>query len=104
MKPKILITPLCGMKRGRWLNPQLFMSLLNTIQDERFEVTVSAAYNTRPADHCRNICTRNARDHGFDWLVLVDNDQTVPNLLDIVAEAGPDQDIIGLCSGTLADG
>jgi len=103
-KPRVLVTPLCGVERGSWLNSTLLTSLVAASHDSRFEVTIEPAFGLIPVDYARNRCVAAARDKGFDWNVQLDNDQTVPpNVLDVIAEAGPAQDVIGLYSGLCAD-
>jgi len=99
-KTRILVKPLCGTERGNWLNPTLITSLIAMSHDQRFDVTVEPAFGMAPVDYARNTCVATARDRGFDWLLMIDNDQAVPvSLLDIVAEAGPQIDVVALACG-----
>jgi hypothetical protein len=99
-KTKVLVSPLCGSERDRWLNPSLVVSLLTMTHDPRFGVIIEPAYALYPVDYARNVCVASAREQQVDWLIQVDNDQTLPvSPLDIIAECGPEQDVIGLSAG-----
>jgi len=95
-KAKVLVSPLCGSERDRWLNPSLVLSLLTMTHDPRFEVIIEPAYALYPVDYARNVCVASAREKQVDWLIQVDNDQTLPvSPLDIIAESG----VCAPCSG-----
>src|ERR1700676_2134797 len=105
IKPRILVTPLCGLERDGWLNPTLLMALLEMQRDPRFEVTIELALGMTPVDYARNQCVAVARNRKVDWLLMVDNDQTIPpNVLNIIAEATPQIDVVGLPCGLSKNG
>jgi hypothetical protein len=104
-KPKVLIAPLCGIERSGWLNPTLLLSLVQMTHDPRFDVSIELAFGLSPVDYARNTAVVAARTKQFDWLLMVDNDQTLPTSpLDVIAEAGPQQDVVGLLAGCSKDG
>lgn len=107
-KPKVLITPLCGVERSAWLNPMLAMSLIEASHNSHFEVTIEPAFALSPVDYARNVCVSAARDRSFDWLLMVDNDQTLPSFpldpLTILTSAGPQQNVVGFACGLSLDG
>lgn len=105
-KPHILVCVLCGSERGDWINPLLFSSLLQLSHSAQFNVTVETVAGRRPVDRARNESVVRARAGNFDWLCMVDNDQCLPpnnGLLDVIAQAGPRQDVIVLPTGIHTD-
>jgi|SRR5579872_2789087 len=105
MKEKILISVLCGKERANWINPELSVNLFNLARDTRFDVALCVVKDAKGYAVARNIAMRAARDNGCDWLLSFDNDNFLPlqsNVLDVIAEAGPGQDVIGLTSGVTA--
>lgn len=104
-KSKVLIAPMCGLERSGWLNPTLITSLVAMSRDSRFDVEIELALGLSPVDYARNTCVVAARAKQATWLWMVDNDQTLPqcNPLDILAEAGPQVDVIGLSTGISKD-
>jgi len=103
-KPKVLITPLCGLERGQWLNPTLAVSLATMKCDPRFDVEIQLALGLSPVDYARNTCVAAAREKQVTWLLMVDADQTLPqNPLDVLAEASPQIDAVGLACGISLD-
>jgi hypothetical protein len=104
-KPNVLIAVMCGFERGGWLNPTLVTSLVAMSRDSRFDVEIELALGLSPVDYARNTCVVAARAKQVDWLLMVDNDQVLPqgNPLDILAEAGPQVDVIGLSTGISKD-
>jgi len=103
MATKVLVAPLCGLERGSWLNTSLVMSLIAMSHDARFQVEIVPAFGLWPVDYARNTCVVAARAKQVDWLLMIDNDQTLPtNPLDIIAEATPQQDVIGLSCGCVS--
>lgn len=107
-RPKALITPLCGIERTGWLNPMLAMSLIEASHNSHFDVVIEPAFALSPVDYARNVCVSAARDRGFDWLLMVDNDQTLPpfplDVLTILTSAGPQQNVVGFACGISLDG
>ena len=106
MKPKVLVCILCGSERCDWINPTLFSSALQLQKSATFDVTVEPVVGLRPVDRARNESVIRARTGNFDWLVMIDNDQCIPpnnGLLDILAQAGPRQDVIVLPYGIRTD-
>jgi len=101
----VLFTVLCGNERGSWLNPALVNSLLALPNDPRFAVTVSLKPDVFPVDRARNEVCILARDLEHEWLVMCDNDQTLPqrpnDLLSILSSAPPEADVIGFMCGTI---
>jgi hypothetical protein len=72
--------------------------------DPRFNVEIELALGLSPVDYARNTAVVAARTKQVNWLVLVDNDQMLPqNALDIIAEATPQVDVIGLSTGISQD-
>lgn len=57
--------------------------------------------DARPLEVARNYALQKARDHGFEWVVQLDNDNFLPGCtpLDIIASARPKHSIIGLTYG-----
>jgi hypothetical protein len=102
---RILVQVLCGSERHQWINPRLSSTLVKMALDLRFGVQLQWAHDVRPVAYARNLAVDNARNGGFDWLVMVDND-TVPmcNPLDLIATAPDDVHIIGLAAGISVNG
>jgi hypothetical protein len=105
---KVLVTPLCGIERSGWLNPALLTSLVAMSHDSRFQVVIEPAFGLSPVDFARNQCVASARNRGFDWLLTIDNDQTLPpepfSVLNALSQAGPRQDVVGFACGISLDG
>ena len=92
-KPKVLVGVLAYDSQ---INAWLVANLLQMHQDERFSVEVQLVIGTRPVDHARNCSVISAREHGADWLLMVDCDQSfwVQSALDLLTRAGDDKKII----------
>lgn len=103
-KPRILVCVLCGRERDTWVNPLLFLSLLN-LRDERYDVTVDTAYDLKPHAFVRNNCVTKAKHGGYDYLVQIDNDMVLPgnfaNILQEVVTSG--KAVVGLKYGAICD-
>jgi hypothetical protein len=100
MKPKILICVLTGTERGHWINPDLSRNLFSMFRDTRFDVNYYPVCDCRPWEAARNMSIVAARQINADWLISFDNDNFLTcNPLDIVAEAGKEQHVIGLPYG-----
>jgi hypothetical protein len=77
------------------------MTLLAASKDSRFDVVIEPAFSLVPIDYSRNRCVASAREKQAEWLLMIDNDQTLsPNMLDVLAEAGPKQHVVGWYAGT----
>ena len=87
MKPKVLITPLCGPERSAWINPRLCASLLRAVKDPRFDTDVELIYGSHGIDTARNLAIDKARQKQVSWNVQIDNDMVCENLLSVLAEA-----------------
>ena len=74
-KPRVLVCVLTSSEQ--WINPWLVANLLQMHQDERFAVEIQLVVDTRPVDHARNCAVITAREHGADWLLMIDCDQSV---------------------------
>lgn len=105
MKPKILVSFLTGVERTNWVNPDLTLNLINMSKDQRFDVNFFPVRDCRPWESARNMTIIAARQINADWLVSFDNDTFIPqgNVLDVLAAAGKNQDVIGLAYGVGAD-
>ncbi len=103
-KPHVFVTVLCGRERHGWINPALSSALIAMSHDPRFALTIEHTADVQPVDYARNHCIDKARKANADWLVSFDND-VIPhsNPLDILAEATPDTEIIGLTYGVSLD-
>jgi hypothetical protein len=102
-KPKILVTVLTGTERTNWINPDLLMNMLQMSKDPRFDVSFFPVRDARPFEVARNVAIHAARHIKADWLLSFDNDAFVHSSpLDIIAAAGPAQDVIGLTYGIAA--
>ena len=89
---------LCGSERQYWIHPALAMWLIVLPRDPRFEVSIEAVMNKRPVDYARNYSIELARTGHFDWLLLLDADQSfASNPLDVLTQCG-DKRIIGIPS------
>jgi hypothetical protein len=99
-KPTVLVTLLTGLERQHWINPDLMLNLLTMTKDARFDVSFAPIRDARPWDAARNVAMAAAQYADVDWLISFDNDNFVPgNPLDILAQATPDQSVIGLRYG-----
>jgi hypothetical protein len=76
MKPRILITPLCGGERDGWVNPFLLSNLILASHDMRFSVAIEPVVDKHPVDYARNVCIAMARERNVDTLLMVDADQS----------------------------
>jgi hypothetical protein len=104
MKPRVLIYVLCGHERTAWICPPLFSALFN-LKDERLDITVDLANGFRPFERARNWSVIQARDRGFDALVMIDNDMVLPeNFADIIHESiTSGKPVVGLKAGATHD-
>src|SRR5947207_6523313 len=77
------------------------MSFLAMQQDSRFDVDIRFIWDHRPYAFARNTALAAGRDSNVDWLVSCDNDGFTPGFtpLDIIASAGPNQNVISLRCG-----
>jgi hypothetical protein len=101
-KPTVVIAVLCGPERHQWVNPRLTATLLRCVQDQRFTVNVEFVYGFHGVDRARNLAVDKAREAQADWLIQIDNDQTVNSPLDILAEANAASfDIVSVSCGIL---
>ena len=99
-KPHVLVTVLCGTERANWINPRLNIALVIMSHDTRFRVETRYCVDAKPIDYARNKNIAEARERGADWLVQIDNDIfTKTNPLDVIAQARPEHEIIGLSAG-----
>jgi hypothetical protein len=105
-RPKVLIALLCGPERGQWINPRLTATLLRCVKDERFDVSIEFIFGAHGVDRARNLAVDKAREWKADWLVQIDNDQTINAPLTIIAEANAaNLDIIAVGYGiSMGDG
>lgn len=91
---------LCSGERHGWLNPLLVRSLLALPSDS---VTVDLKQDVFPVDAARNQAVIAARDGGYSWLVMCDNDMTLPpapyGILDVLNNAPDKADVIGFMAG-----
>lgn len=103
-KPKVMLAILTGIERQQWCNAELLRNVFNMAKDPRFDVVLYPVSDVRPWDAARNLTIVAARQANADWLLSVDNDNFYyahPHTpLDIIAEAGGDQRIIGLTYAT----
>jgi hypothetical protein len=103
MKPKVVVCVLTGLERESWINPELAVNLITMVRDPRFEVVYYPVQDVRPRETARNVTVVTARQNNADWLISFDNDNfTHCNPLDVIAEAGPNQHIIGLTYAIVA--
>jgi len=100
MKHKILISIPCGPERERWINPQLFDSLIALQWDARFSIFIRNAYGFNRYETARNWAMKQALDYNPDALCQIDNDMTLPaKFADILHESiVSEKDVVGLPS------
>jgi len=110
-KPKVLVCVLTGIERHNWISPDLSLNLFQMFRDPRFDVSYFPVRDCRPWEGARNMTICAARQMNADVLLSIDNDNWFPgpdgkpgNPLDIIAAAGPNQDVIGLSYGVGAEG
>ena len=105
-RPRILACFLCGSERDSWLNPSLLPAAIQMTHDARCIVNVEVV-TEHPVSRARNHCVMQARKQNADWLLMIDNDQGLPaarhSILDVIAEAGTHQDVIGLPSAMVGE-
>lgn len=103
-KPSVLVSVLCGRERDTWINPALFMSLLN-LRHSSFDVVIETAYDMKPHEYARNTCVLRAQAVGYTHLCMVDNDMVLPGNFDqILAEViTSGKAVVGLQYGALED-
>lgn len=99
VNPKhIFLSPLCTYERNGWLNYGLFVWMLQYTKPyaaRGWQITLAPAYNFNPAPAARNAAGRAMLGTDAEWLLMVDNDICPPpHLLDMLEEAGPEQDIV----------
>lgn len=75
--PNVSIQVLCSDERSGWINPQLVCSLLSL--PGQIRCTLSCVGNYRPHEYARNVAAQSALKSGADWLLMIDNDQTLPS-------------------------
>ncbi|MCU1301517.1 MAG: hypothetical protein JWQ87_1801 [Candidatus Sulfotelmatobacter sp.] len=100
-KPRVLVCCLVSTERQGWINPELSQMIFKMARDTRFDVEVANVKDAVPHEVARNLTIKIARDHNFDWLVSLDNDNFMPagTPCDVIAAAGSEQSVIGLTYG-----
>lgn len=86
---KICIRLLCGNEPGGWINPALFAGLsgnLSTFNARRHAVQLGLLVGLMPVAYARNRAVIDALESGADWLLMVDNDQVLPDNLALLFE------------------
>lgn len=101
-RPRVLICVLTGPERHQWINPSLVGTLLDAVLDQRFATDVGFIYGMRNTREARNQCVTRARNQHSDWLVIVDADYTIADLMGIVDEARRlGVEIVSLAAGSI---
>jgi hypothetical protein len=93
---KLCIRLLCGKERNNWINPDLFITLTNFMHKGygRFEMDFGLMTDSSPVEYARNCAAHDSLRSHADWLLMIDNDQSLPaNLVQLVEEAHADSDI-----------
>jgi GT2 family glycosyltransferase len=72
----VSIQLLCSDERHGWINPPLVCSLLDLLRQETCDLEFVCNYV--PHGYARNVAAMNALRGGADWLLMIDNDQTLP--------------------------
>jgi GT2 family glycosyltransferase len=90
-KVRICIRLLCGQERGGWINPKLFGGLASNLQlfnVRQHEAQIGMLVDLTPIEYARNRASMDALEMGADWLLMIDNDQVIPdNLVELIEEA-----------------
>ena len=102
-KPKILVSVLCGRERTHWINPKLFDHLMTMHWNDCFNLLFLSAYDFGSYAEARNRCMVRARDGGSDYLVMIDNDMTLPGYFDdlLYQTAKTGKSVVALTAGVL---
>jgi hypothetical protein len=99
-KAKLLVYVLSDLERG--VNAHLCRNLLDIQSDRRFRTTIEINTRNWLVCHVRNRAMARLRDENFDWLLMVDSDQSFRmNPLTVLKAASPRQLVVGfptMCS------
>jgi hypothetical protein len=93
---KICIRLLCGKERNNWINPDLFLTLITFMHESygRFQMDLALMVGASPVEFVRNLAARESLRSQADWLLMIDNDQSLPaNLGQLIEQAHADSDI-----------
>ena len=96
---------LAGPERSHWVNPKLAESLIGFSHDKRFaEIGIGFLHGAHGPAFARNMAIAKAKELNADWLVQIDNDQSCPQLLNILSEADAARlDIVSVACGGWSD-
>ena len=97
---------LAGSERQHWVNPQLADCLIKFSHDKRFAgIGIGFLHGAHGPAYARNMAITKAKETNVDWLVQIDNDQSCPQLLDILCEADAARlDIVSVACGAEISG
>ena len=106
-KPRILLGWLGGQEQEGWSTPLQVMNFIRAARDPRYEVFFGPQLNVYPIEAGRNQMMAAAAQIGAEWLISFDNDQFLydnANILDVIADATPEQAVIGMRIGIRGEG
>lgn len=96
MKASVQIAVFCGPERTNWINPELALffadcSVLSATGQRKVDMTY--IMGARPHDCARNRAVKEFL--GYDWLLMIDNDQAVGvSIFDMLDAATDDMHIV----------
>jgi hypothetical protein len=106
---KICIRVLCGHERGGWINPALFVNLAESLQrlsERKHQVDMGLLADYSPVEYARNKAAFEALEMHADWLLMIDNDQVLPDLTKLIeqADSQPEVNVVSVATWMMRRG
>jgi GT2 family glycosyltransferase len=107
---KICIRLLCGHERGGWINPALFATLdsnLRRFSTRGHGVDMGLLADYSPVEYARNKAAFDALEMHTDWLLMIDNDQVLPDdLVQMIeqADSKPEVNVVSIATWMMRRG
>jgi hypothetical protein len=93
-KPSVFIALFASGERDGWLCPSIAPFLVSLSQQKGREITLQIRA-LKPIDYARNCVVKDFLASGYEWLLMIDNDQgPPPNLLEMVDRSEPHMDVL----------